>query len=64
MENRSHTNNDDSSKIDISVYTRQIDHLKYMLEMKTDIARLRQENIDRLENQLKDIARHKFIFLS
>jgi len=38
MKNRSHTNNDDSGKIDVSVYTQKINHLEYMLEITKDIA--------------------------
>ena len=64
MENRSHTNNDDSSKIDISVYTQQINHLKTMLELNTDISRMREERIWRLEDELKNLAREKFVFLN
>lgn len=64
MENRSHTNNDDSSKIDVSVYTRQIDHLKTMLELNTDISRMREERIWRLEDELKNLAREKFVFVN
>lgn len=61
--NRSHNNSEDS-KNDVTVYTKQIDHLKNMLEMTQDIARMRSEIIDRLENQLKDLKREKFVFVN
>ena len=61
--NRSHNNSEDS-KNDVTVYTKQIDHLKNMLEMTQDIARMRNEIIDRLENQLKDLKREKFVFVN
>lgn len=61
--NRSHNNSEDS-KNDVTVYTKQIDHLKNMLEMTQDIARMRKEIIDRLENQLKDLKREKFVFVN
>ena len=61
--NRSHNNSEDS-KNDVTVYIKQIDHLKSMLEMTQDIARMRNEIIDRLENQLKDLKREKFVFVN
>lgn len=61
--NGSHNNSEDS-KNDVTVYTKQIDHLKNMLEMTQDIARMRNEIIDRLENQLKDLKREKFVFVN
>jgi hypothetical protein len=64
MAKRSHTDNDDSSKIDISFYTQQIDHLKRMLELKTDISRLREERIWKLEDELKNLTREKFVFVN
>lgn len=61
MEN---TNNDEGSKIDVTVYTQKINHLKSMLETVEYTSRLREERIWRLEDELKNLAREKFVFVN
>jgi len=60
---RSHNNSEDS-KIDVKVYISEINHLKYMLEITQDIKILQEGHISRLENQLKDLKREKFVFVN
>ena len=60
---RSHNNSEDS-KNDVTVYIKQIDHLKSMLEITQDIKRLQEGHINRLESELKDMKREKFVFVN
>ncbi|MBP4139969.1 hypothetical protein [Flavobacterium geliluteum] len=55
---------EDNSKENINDYKRKINHLSEMLDMKESISKLREKHVERLEHQLKDMSREKFIFVN
>ncbi|MBP4137442.1 hypothetical protein [Flavobacterium geliluteum] len=54
----------DNYKESIADFKRKINHLSLMLETTQDISKLREEHVERLEHQLKDMTREKFIFVN
>lgn len=56
--------NPENTGIPVVVYNRDVNHLREIIRLKEETMFLYKERISNLENELKNLAREKFVFLN
>lgn len=56
--------NSENTVVPIVVYNRDVNHLREIIRLKEETMFFYKEMISKLENDLKNMAREKFVFLN